>query len=241
MTALIIVLVLIVIIAVIYYLFISSMSQVFGRFPYRGKTRNKVLALTFDDGPNGAETERLLDILDKYDVKATFFESGQFVKKFPEITKRQITEGHIVGSHLMSHNFATNFNIKKFEAELLAGRQAIKDATGKTPLLFRSPWLFRTPRILGLLKKHNFQPVSGLFINWIEALRPPTWLIYQTGLLQARPGVIIIAHDGNENKGGSRKQTIDAIDRLIPELKKRGYQFVTVDKLLDISPYSETV
>ena len=82
-------------------------SQVFGAFPYRAPTRDKVVALTFDDGPNEPYTSRLLDVLDERGVKATFFQVGRCAERFPSCTRRVVESGHLLGNHSYSHSFTS--------------------------------------------------------------------------------------------------------------------------------------
>lgn len=231
-----IVAVLIVMIAIKYWLFMSPFSQVFGAFPFHIKTIKKVVALTFDDGPNQPFTGDLLDFLGSQNIKATFFVVGSCAEKFPEIAKRIVAEGHTIGNHSYSHKFS-NYLRPGFEAELTKTQAVVKKITNKTPALFRPPWLMHHPGIFKVAKNLGLTVVSGEFCNSREVAQIEASKIAATTIKKVKPGSIIIFHDGYDAKGGNRAQTIAAVKLVVPKLKAAGYSFVTVDKLLSIAPY----
>lgn len=219
----------------------SPFSQLFGKFPYRAKTNQKVIALTFDDGPNDPFTTELLDYLAKEKVKATFFVVGSCAERYPNTVKRIVKDGHIIGNHSLSHKFTNYFKNPSFRTEITKNQDIIYKLTGKTPALFRPPWLMRQPMILKTVKKLGLSPVGGEFCSNLEVLQVSSKKIASDTMKKIRPGSIIIFHDGYDGKGGNRRQTIDAVKQLIPELKKAGYTMTTVDKLLDIPAYQSMV
>lgn len=226
-----------VLIAIIYWLFMSPYSQVFGSYPYKKKTSEKVVALTFDDGPNEPYTSDLLDFFKENDVKATFFQVGKCIERYPEITKRAYAEGHTIGNHSLNHKFHKPLIHPGFNQEIEATQRIIQATIGKTPALFRSPWLWRQPILFRSLKKHGLQPISGVFCDDLEVFRPDANRIAKTALKRAKPGSIIIFHDGKDSKGGDRSATVEAAKKVVNELKAQDYTFVTVDSLLNIKPY----
>jgi peptidoglycan/xylan/chitin deacetylase (PgdA/CDA1 family) len=223
--------------ALVYWLFMSSYSQIFGYFPYKGKTTKKVVALTFDDGPNEPYTSMVVDYLNSKNIKATFFEVGTMVQRYPDVTKKLVASGHVVANHSLSHQFYKYFVSPKFTQEVTANQQIIAKVIGKKPALFRSPWLYRQPLLLATLRNNNLQPVSGVFCHAFEVFRPSPERIARRAIAKARPGAIIIFHDGIEGKGGNRQQTVDAIKITVDELIKQGYGFVTIDQLLGVPAY----
>lgn len=230
-------LVAIVVAGITYWLFMSSYSQIFGYVPYRGKTTKKVIALTFDDGPNEPYTSQIVDFLNSQNIKATFFEVGKMVKRYPEITKIIVDSGHVVANHSLSHEFHKYFIDPHFTQEVVANQQIIAKVIGKKPALFRSPWLFRQPLLLRTLKQNGLQPVSGVFCHALEVFRPSPQRIAKRAIKKARPGAIIIFHDGIEGKGGNRQQTVEAVKITVAALQAQGYSFVTIDKLLGVPAY----
>lgn len=220
-----------------YYFAIWSPTQVFGYFPRGIKTDEKIIALTFDDGPNPPYTEELLAILAKHEVRATFFTPAKNLENFPELAKKMIAAGHIIGNHSYGHQFSNHFKTLSFEAEITKAQAITEKIIGRRPALYRSPWLFKQPWLLKNLAKHKLTPVSGYFSSNWEIWHASAQRIFKDALTVSAPGRIIIFHDGFDTKGGYRAGSVGAIDLLIPELKKQGYKFLTVDQLLDVPAY----
>ncbi len=208
-----------------------------GKFYDNSSTKEKIIALSFDDGPNGADTEHIADILKKHHVPATFFQVGGNIERHPEITKRLAAEGHTIGNHLYSHRFRIYRSSKLFTDELVRNQSLVNKVIGHQPHLFRSPWLFRTRTLLKIVRQNKLVAISGSFGNNWEVLQPSAQRIATSATKSARPGSILIFHDGYNAKGGDRAETARAIEILIPRLKQAGYQFVTVDTLLNIPAY----
>lgn len=212
-------------------MFFPSLSELFGPYPYRIQTDRKIIALTFDDGPNPPYTDQLLDILKRHDVRATFFLVGKNVEQHPDTVKRMAADGHVIGNHTYSHSFLTNFSKRRLVHELNRSQQVIASVTGISPTFARTPWLFRLPWILTLYRQHGLTLVSAEFGFEFEVVHQNADRIARRAISKARPGCILDFHDGFDAKGGNRAGTIAAIDHIITELKKRGYSFVTVDEL----------
>lgn len=221
----------------VYWLFMSPYSQVFGDFPWKAKKDEKVIALTFDDGPNEPYTTQIVNFLNERNVKATFFQVGKCIEKYPDTTRKIIQSGHVVGNHSLSHAFHLYLTHPKFETELIKCQEIVKKYTGKTPALFRPPWLWRQPRLLSTLRKHKLQPVSGEFCHSLEVFRIDGFKIARATLKKVKPGAIIIFHDGFDSRGGDRTQTVKAVKIVVDELIARGYKFATIDKLLNLKAY----
>ena len=222
-----------------YWTMMSSYSQLLGRFPYRGRAADKVIALTFDDGPNEPFTSQIADVLRYTRTRATFFQVGQCVQRFPEVTARLVRDGHVIGNHSQSHQVTRCLGIGAQRSETEAAQRAIALATGRTPALYRPPWLIRTPALHAVLRHHGLAPVSGEFCHGFEVFQPPPRWIARRALAKARPGAILIFHDGFDARGGNRASTVAAVRMVIAELTRRGYDFVTVDELLGTPPYQE--
>jgi peptidoglycan/xylan/chitin deacetylase (PgdA/CDA1 family) len=228
-----------ILIGLTYYFTVWSKAQLFGYFPDSIKTDKKVIALSFDDGPNPPYTNELLEILKRHGVRASFFMPAKNIEKFPELVGKILEGGHVIGNHSYSHQFSNNYKSLSFEKEITTGQEIIKKITGKTPALYRPPWLFNQPFLLRNLKKHGLTPVSGFFgSNW-EIWHASAERIAADALKVVRPGRILIFHDGFDTKGGARKGSVWAIDLIIPELKKQGYEFLTVDELLGVRAYQD--
>jgi peptidoglycan/xylan/chitin deacetylase (PgdA/CDA1 family) len=213
-------------------------SQVFGSFPYAIETEEKVVALSFDDGPNEPYTSRLLDTLDAYQVKATFFQVGRCAQRFPSTTRRVVQSGHVLGNHSYSHSFTSYAKQPRQEIEITRSQEVFYSVAGVTPALYRPPWLCHWPWLLGSLRQHRLQAVSGTFVHPLEIFQPAALKLTDSAAWLTRPGAILIFHDGREARGGPRDQTVAAVGPLIDRLADRGYRFTTVDQLLGVSAYT---
>ena len=227
------------VIIVSYWLFMSPFSQVFGRYPWRVKINEKVVALTFDDGPNEPYTSEIANFLEKKQIKATFFQVGECIKRYPNVTKRLDNEGHVIGNHSAHHRFIDYLLHPSYKQEIIMNQAIIAKLIGKQPRLFRSPWLWRQPWLLRNLRKLSLQPVSGQFCHVFEIFQPAGQRIAKRTIAKIKPGTIIIFHDGYDAKGASRKQTVMAVKITVNELLNQGYKFVTVSELLKIPAYIE--
>ena len=224
--------------AAAYWTAFRPRSQIFGTFPYAAETDEKVVALSFDDGPNEPYTSRLLDTLDEHEVKATFFQVGRCAQRFPSTTRRVVQSGHVLGNHSYSHSFSRYVKQPRQELEIIRSQEVFYSLTGVTPLLYRPPWLCHWPWVMGTVRQHGLQAVSGTFAHPLEIFQPAATTLTDSAARLAQPGAILIFHDGREARGGLRDQTVAAIGPLIDRLSDRGYRFTTVDRLLGISAYA---
>lgn len=210
-------------------------SSVFGRTYWNGGTQKKLVALTFDDGPNEPYTARVLDILRRDRVHATFFLIGTNVRRFPSSVARIVREGHVVGNHSDSHpeGFALESQ-PRLQQELGAAEESIHAAGGIYPSLFRPPQGLRSPWLMSLLERDSLVAVT-----WDDAPRdwdplPAAELVKRT-LAQAHPGAIILLHDGmNLTQNADQSETVKALPGIIDGLRARGYRFCTIPELLGI-------
>ncbi len=232
-----IILVIVLILGALYWTCMSPYSQLWGLVPWRGRTNQKVVALTFDDGPNEPYTSDIVAFLNKHKISATFFQVGTAVQRYPNVTRAMAQAGHIIGNHSLSHAFTKYFTQPSFRHEIAENQRVLTEVLGKTPALYRSPWLWRQPWLLHTVKQLKLHPVWGEFGDALEVLRPGAEHIARRTLAKVRPGSIIIFHDGIDGKGGDRQQTIEAAKIVVKQLQANGYAFVTVDKLLNLPAY----
>lgn len=226
-----------VLIGLIYYLTIWFRPQIFGYFPSSIKTKEKLISLSFDDGPNPPYTNQLLDILDKHNVKVTFFIPAKNMEKYPDLAREIIRRGHIIGNHSYSHKFINNIKSLHFEDEIVKSQNTITKIIHRIPALYRSPWLFKQPWLLKNLVKHGLTPVSGYFSSPWEIWHASGERIARDTMKNIAPGRIIIFHDGFNTKGAKREGTLEGVDIVISKVKEQGYKIINIDKLLDINPY----
>jgi len=214
-------------------------SQVFGKTYWGKKTKEKIIALTFDDGPNEPYTSQILEILAKYNIKATFFEVGENIQYYPEVSKKIIDSGHVIANHSYSHQADLSIEDKgTIQKELDWTQEMIFEKTGKYPHLFRPPHGFKSPWLLGELKKDNLVTIewSDMTSDWTQ---PPSKKIVKNILAKAKPGGVIVLHDGDANHHNSnRAEDVKALPEIIESLKNDGYSFVTVPQLFNIPAYN---
>ena len=220
-----------------YWTMMSPYSQLLGPFPHRADTADRVIALTFDDGPNEPYTSQIADLLADAAIRATFFQVGECAERFPLVTARLLSDGHVIGNHSHSHRVTRCLRAHAQRVETLAAQRTLMGVIGRAPALYRPPWLIRTPTLPAVLQQNGLSPVSGEFCHAFEVLQPPPSWIARRALAKARPGAILIFHDGVDARGGYRANTVAAVRIVITELTRRGYRFVTVDDLLGIPAY----
>ncbi len=205
----------------------------FGRNVVRLNTDQRIVALTYDDGPNPPYTDQLLDVLAKHDVKATFFMIGNRIEKHPETVHRVISEGHQIGNHSYSHpllGFLPPFYVRR-EIERTDNLLQRFNITGE--VVFRAPVLTRFLPVAWVLARENRAHISCNVWSWDWTTQNPD-KITETVLKKANPGSIIVLHDGKaENKDANRSGTIEATDQIITALKGDGYRFVRLSDVSD--------
>jgi peptidoglycan/xylan/chitin deacetylase (PgdA/CDA1 family) len=212
-------------------------SNAFGRTYWYGPKREKVVALTFDDGPEEPYTSEVLDILKREHVRATFFVIGANVRRYPESTARIVQEGHAIGNHSDTHPLALALEPEpKIRAEVDRAEREIHLASGIYPSLFRPPQGIRSPWLMKVTERDSLATVT-----WDDAARD--WERRSADDLVARavqettPGAIILLHDGlNLDHQADRTATVEALPRIIEQLRAKGYRFVTVPELLHLPP-----
>jgi len=224
---------------VVYWAFMAPSAQVFGRYPYRAARAERVVALTFDDGPNEPYTSEIADFLDEQGVRATFFQVGACVRRHPETTARLLAAGHVVGNHSMTHRFTTYLKPGAFRREIDENQRLLRDHLGRTPALTRTPWLWRQPALLRMLRRRGLQPVSGVFCHPLEVFQRDGTAIARWAVARTKPGTMLIFHDGFDGRGGHRAETVKAVRLTVRALRAQGYRFVTVDELLGVPAYAD--
>lgn len=221
-----------------YTALMSPTSQFLGPFPHRGSPTGRRVALTFDDGPNEPFTSALADVLAERDVLATFFQVGMAAARTPDVTRRLVAEGHVIANHSLTHTFRHCLRPSVMADEIAQTQQILGDLIGKTPALYRPPWLLRTPGLFPVLDRQGLRAVSGRFCHPLEVLQPGASRIADAAVGKATPGQILIFHDGFDGKGGFRGRTVEAVRRVIDELRSEDYEFATVDELLGVPAYA---
>ncbi|MEO8194150.1 MAG: polysaccharide deacetylase family protein [Gemmatimonadales bacterium] len=203
-------------------------SRVFGPVLGHLPTRRREVSLTFDDGPNPDATPRILDSLAECGVKATFFILGAHAERWPDLVHRVVSEGHQIGNHGYFHrklHLKSPFYVKR---DIALGKRAIERAGGDTPRFFRAPHGFRSPWVSAIARSLGERTIGWSFGVW-DSDRPGVKTIVDRTLAAAKPGSIILLHDGDGyNANGDRMQTAAAVPRIIARLGENGFAFVTL-------------
>jgi len=214
------------------YQSMAPTGQWYGR-TFTGLARGtKQIALTYDDGPNDPHTLRLLEILARHEVKATFFLIGHYVRQRPEIAREVAKAGHVIGNHTFTHPLLIFKSAAEIRRELSDCRAAIQDAIGGHSNLFRPPFGGRRPATLSIARELGLEPIMWNVTGY-DWNAPPAAVIQQKVTKQIRGGDVILLHDGGHKKmGADRSQTVQATDHLIKKYKQEGYSFVTIPEMM---------
>jgi peptidoglycan/xylan/chitin deacetylase (PgdA/CDA1 family) len=207
-------------------------SQLYGR-TYLGAGRgSRQLALTYDDGPNDPHTLRLLEVLARHDVKATFFMIGRFVTEKPEIAREVARAGHVIGNHTFNHPNLIFCSAALVRSELEQCRKILTDTVGRHSTLWRPPFGARLPHVLRVSRKLGLEPVMWTVSSNDWKIRAADGIERRVAE-RIRGGDIILMHDGSHVRmGADRARTVEATDRLIPRFKDQGYEFMTVTEMI---------
>lgn len=212
--------------------FLLVPHDIYAEAVYHGESEScgmqKRIALTFDDGPHYKYTEEILDILDEYEVKATFFTVGENAKHFPELIDREIASGHEVANHTYSHKNISSLNDSQITEEIKKCEEILGEHEGYIPSLFRP--------VEGYATKEDCRVIEDLgydVILWSVDTRD--WAhnsvnnIVNNVINNSNDGSIVLFHDFVSGQS----PTPEALRKLLPELKKQGYSFVTVSELIE--------
>ncbi len=177
------------------------------------------LALTYDDGPNDPHTLRLLEVLARHGVHATFFLIGRYVEQRPDIVREIVKAGHVVGNHTFTHPLLIFKSAAEVRKELSDCRAALHDAIGEHSNLFRPPFGGRRPAVLRIVRELGLQPVMWNVTGY-DWNAPPAAVIERKVSKQIRGGDVILLHDGGHKQmGADRSQTVLATENLITALQ----------------------
>ena len=220
-------------------------AQLFGSTLCRTNSPRK-LAITFDDGPNPAITPKLLDLLDRYRAKATFFVIGRFVRECPDLVKETAARGHVVGNHTESHQNLFKLGPAQITVELRLCHHAIANAIGAPAKWFRPPYGFRNPWVIPTAQSLGCKTAMWTLIpgDWLD--RPAEWLIRRMQPIAAHAqrnagqnssagaagtGDVLCLHDGyHKELDYDRTRTLAALEHWLPRWRDLGLQFVTMDE-----------
>lgn len=202
----------------------DNLLEKYGAF-YKGSADQKILYLTFDNGYENGYTAKILDVLKKEKVPATFFVTGHYLDSAPELSKRMVDEGHIVGNHSWSHPDMTQISDEKIRLELDKVKEETKRITGQSDMQYlRPPRGILSERTLKVARDSGYIHVlwSLAFKDWQVNQQKGWKYAYDNIMAQVHPGAVMLLHTVS-------KDNADALEKVIQDLKKRGYVFKSLD------------
>jgi peptidoglycan/xylan/chitin deacetylase (PgdA/CDA1 family) len=209
-------------------------SQVFGSTLIAGDEPQEV-ALTFDDGPNDTATPQLLDVLARYRVNATFFAMGSYARMQPELVRRVVSEGHLLGNHTMTHPKLSLTVSARVRQELADCKATLEDIAGVPVQYFRPPFGARRPIVLRTARELGMTPVmwNVTAFDWEPIGADRILANLQRGIAlnrQRGTGSNLLLHDGGHRAAGAaRMDTVRAVEQLLTKHADAATRFVTVD------------
>src|SRR5450759_2281553 len=207
-------------------------GQWYGQTFAGGIRGSKQVALTYDDGPNDPHTLKLLDVLAKHSVRATFFMIGRYVQKRPDVARAVAQAGHVIGNHTFTHPLLIFESEARTRTQLVDCQRALTDAIGEHSNLFRPPFGGRRPATLRVARVLGLETVMWNVTGY-DWNAPPASVIVEKGARRIRGGDVILLHDGGHRAlGADRAQTVIATENLIQHCRDRGYEFVTVEAMM---------
>lgn len=196
----------------------------------------KTIALTFDDGPVQPYTGQILDILDKYRIKASFFCIGENVRQHPELAQEIVRRGHTLGNHTQNHLNLLLANSERITAELSEAQETIRRRCGFEPRFFRCPKGYKSPLLARILRRHRLELVAYGYPIW-DVQNPPATKLVDRVLKRAAAGDIVVMHDGYApGKSGRRDSLVAALPGIIEGLLAREITPVSLDQAIGQKP-----
>jgi len=207
----------------------SICSDLYVKSLCKGDSSERKVAITFDDGPHNEFTSEILQLLDTYNAKATFFCKGESIDQNKEILKEIDNRGHAIGNHTYSHSYGKNmFSAKNLKVDIQKNQNLISEVLGRKPKLFRPPFGVTNPPIAKALKNFNFH-IIGWSLRSFDTINKPEEVINKV-IKNVKPGDIILFHDNRFN-------TIEILKSVLAFLHSNNYGMVRVDELLNIEAY----
>ena len=203
------------------------------RMRCRARRAGRRVALTFDDGPDPQRTPAVLDLLARQGVRATFFVVGARAEAHPELVRRMVAEGHVVGNHSYTHSWRFPLrSLGRTVEELRRTGEVLHRITGRQPRLFRPPFGVTNPTIARAVRRLGLDPV-GWSIRSLDTMGQSPERVAARILRRLHPGAVILLHD---RCAGSER----LVGLLVEGLRSRGLEPVTLPELFDIEAYEKT-
>lgn len=218
--------------AVAWYYFEAPFNQTFGSTVTQVPLQQKVVALTFDDGPNPPFTDEIVRYLHSAHVTATFFVVGKAVEAHPESVQMEVRYGDAIGNHTWDHAHLVLLSKAHVGRELDDAEAAIERATGVHTTLFRPPFGARDFLVLRVARDRGYRVIMWSVPLPSDWANPVPAVIAQRVLKNVKNGSIIVLHDGNKGSYGNRANTVAATKLIVKALLDQGFRFVTVPELM---------
>ena len=216
------------------YASMAPHSQLYGRTLTHGHNPRQI-ALTYDDGPNDPHTLHLLDVLNKFEVKATFFLIGKYICQRPDIVRAIHAAGHTLGNHTYNHPNLIFVSPAGVRCQLEDCRKALEDAVGERQPWFRPPFGGRLPHVLRTCRSLGLQPVMWSITAYDWNVQSAEAIVDNVVKKMSRPegrGEVILLHDGGHLAfGADRSHTVEATRRLLERYSAEGKEFVAIPEL----------
>jgi peptidoglycan-N-acetylglucosamine deacetylase len=223
-------------------------SELFGPLVWRTNSPRK-LAITFDDGPNPKITPELLQLLEGYEARATFFMVGRFAQQCPQLVREIIVRGHAIGNHTATHVNLFWSTPAQIREQMQRCSEAIGTITGVTPRWFRPPWGMRNPWVVSSARAMGMRTVLWTLLPGDWRANPASWLIKRMEPIargaqsssvsgnnfHAGHGDVLCLHDGDYRfLNADRRATIEALQYWLPRWRDLGLEFVTIDEAVSL-------
>ena len=199
---------------------------------YQHKNSSKKIALTFDDGPHPTQTAEILDLLKEYDVKATFFVVGNFIKDNPDLIKEMVKEGHIVGNHTLTHPDMSGISsMEDFKKQLGGVENLYKETTGESMTKFyRPPQGIYSTTNLSMAKELGYKTFfwSLAYVDWYQDNQPDPQEAIDKLTKRIHPGAIVLLHSTSSTNA-------QILDELLSKWEEMGYSFHSLNELVSAS------
>ncbi|MCD6010487.1 MAG: polysaccharide deacetylase family protein [Flavipsychrobacter sp.] len=217
--------------SILYYGVTTISAQYFVDALCNAKTDEKVVALSFDDGPHNVLTPKILETLRLYNVPASFFVIGRNIEGNEDVLQKTFEEGHIIGNHSFCHDFWFDmYSSKKMLDDMHIADNTIEEAIGKKPVLFRPPYGITNPALKKAIKKGRYLTIGWSVRSLDTTIKDKEKLLSRISR-RIKPGDIILLHDSMEH-------TANLLPELIETIFKKGYKIKGIDEMLNIRAYA---
>lgn len=230
--------------AVTAYGAVNPSSKLFGPVVWRTKSPRK-LAITFDDGPNPKITPQLLNLMERYEARVTFFMVGRFAQECPDLVREIAVHGHTIANHTATHANLFWSTPAKIRQQLQRCNDAIGTITGMSPKWLRPPWGMRNPWVISSAMEMGMRTALWTLLPGDWRVKPPSWLIERMEPIAKRAqssgvsgsnspaghGDVLCLHDGDYRfLNADRRATVEALEYWLPRWRDLGLEFVTIDE-----------